>query len=88
MNRRVLTKDEGLYVGQCIVRDTVSYPNGYHPPCEMRGLKGNQSTWRNRLRRATHREVFAPIRGRGGVGIHAGLVAVGILEQFEQPVDF
>lgn len=46
MNRSVLTQDEGLYVGQCIGRDTVTYLNGYHPPYEMRGLKGKQSTWR------------------------------------------
>lgn len=39
-------KGRGLYVGQCIGRDTGTYLNGYHPPCEMRGLKGNQSTWR------------------------------------------
>ena len=40
-----------------------------------------------RLRRAADAEVFAPVRGGGGVGIHAGLLGIRLLEQRQQPFD-
>ena len=40
------------------------------------------------LRGAAHAEMFAPVRRGGGVGIHAGLVDIGMLQQVQEAVDF
>ena len=40
-----------------------------------------------RLRRATHHDLLSPIRRRGGILVHLGLVIERVAQQFPQAVD-